>query len=180
MFQAWEITPRDTESILAHLQKIPTLDRSNHNITIVEIGRLAGKFTQRLRKTWPTAAIFTIDDDQQMIETDPLAYAQSMLDLAQINATVIRANSPPNFAWPRTWSYDLLVMDLGSDYDVIRNNTRWWSHSAKHYSDGTRGIQLINLPRSTLTKDTARELFAAEEGITIETVTNSWSIIRYS
>ena len=180
MFEGWEISPRDTESILSHLKQIPTLDQSNNNITIVEIGRFRGKFTQALRRTWPTATIFTVDDDQQLIREEPLVYAESIQTLAQINATVIRAASPPQFAWPRAWSYDLLVIDIGSDYDKLRINTRWWAHSAKHYSDGTRGIMLVNLPTSSTVKQTVRELFVAEENITVEEVTHSWSIVRYA
>jgi len=179
MFQKWEVAHEDIETILTHLKQIPTLDQSNNNITIVEIGRLAGKFTHALRKTWQTSTIFTLDNDQQMTKIDPIAYARSMLDLAEINATVIRTNSPPLFAWPRAWSFDLLVVDIGSDYDKIRNNLRWWSRSAKRYTDGTSGIMLINMPLASNTKNTARELFIAEEGISVEPITHNWAIIRY-
>ena len=180
MFEGWEISPEDTDTILNHLQNfMPLLDRSNNNVTIVEIGRFQGQFTQALRRTWNSSTIFTIDDDQQLITADPIAYARTMQNLAEIDAVIIRSTSPPRFAWPRAWSYDLLVVDLGSDYDKIRNNIRWWSRSAKRYADGTSGIMLINLPCATGSKDTARELFVAEENITIETVTHSWSIVRY-
>ena len=137
-------------------------DFSNSNVTIVEVGRWRGTMTRAMRHHWQKSTIFSIDDGRIARLSDG-QFTKSMMDMQELGVVAIQSTSPPNWPWPKSWNYDLLVLDITIDYKEIRNNVRWWTHSAKRYADGSKGIILASLPDTTAIRKVARETFLSEE-----------------
>lgn len=160
----------------------PNLDPNGFNTMIVEVGRWRGRMTEEIVRAWPNARVFSIDDGA-VAHSNPDDFAKSMIKLQQLNVVAIQGRSPPAWTWPKAWNFDLLVLDIGSNFGMIRTQIRWWSRSAKVYQDGTRGLMLCLLPHGTEQKSQAREtFFENEEGLIIHEIpgVKHWVLVEYA
>lgn len=106
--------------------------------TIVEVGMNEGVGTLRLKKQYPEAQIFTIDEHVRAPDytDDRDAAIRRLKDVA----TIIIDQSPFQFAWPFT--YDLCAIDIGSDPHLNYLQLKYWEKWGNPHS-----ILVLCVPR---------------------------------